>query len=213
VAKSSKKIIKKISSDIYVYPTDTVWGVGANIFSKEGVAKVRAIKKSDSLKPMSVLFDCVENFCSYFSLPSIFDQQFLTSFFSLESTVLLPVSWLVKEIPEWVICNSDFVGCRCLDSSVIKTVISTAGGVVTTSSLNLSGGEPIVSYDEAKDFVKTNIEFAKIIIDSSSSSSVFSDRLSGVASTLVKYDGVNFSIIREGRLANELRNRVGLLSA
>ncbi len=35
---------KIFSNDVYIYPTDTVWGIGASIFSEEGTRLVRKIK-------------------------------------------------------------------------------------------------------------------------------------------------------------------------
>ena len=40
---------------IVLYPTDTVYGLGANIFNKEAVKRIFEIKHRDILKPLSVL--------------------------------------------------------------------------------------------------------------------------------------------------------------
>lgn len=40
---------------IILYPTDTVYGLGANIFNNDAVKKIYEIKKRDSSKPLSVL--------------------------------------------------------------------------------------------------------------------------------------------------------------
>lgn len=40
---------------IILYPTDTVYGLGANIFNNDAVKKIYAIKKRDASKPLSVL--------------------------------------------------------------------------------------------------------------------------------------------------------------
>ena len=40
---------------IILYPTDTVYGLGANIFNNDAVKKIYDIKKRDSSKPLSVL--------------------------------------------------------------------------------------------------------------------------------------------------------------
>src|SRR5450759_1513444 len=45
-------IIKK--NGIVIYPTETVYGIGANIFSNIALEKVFAIKKRDKDKPVSV---------------------------------------------------------------------------------------------------------------------------------------------------------------
>ena len=40
---------------IILYPTDTVYGLGANIFNNDAVKKIYEIKKRDQSKPLSVL--------------------------------------------------------------------------------------------------------------------------------------------------------------
>ena len=40
---------------IILYPTDTVYGLGANIFNNDAVKKIYDIKKRDHSKPLSVL--------------------------------------------------------------------------------------------------------------------------------------------------------------
>jgi L-threonylcarbamoyladenylate synthase len=50
--KKASDIIKK--NGIVIYPTETVYGIGANIFSNIALEKVFAIKKRDTDKPVSV---------------------------------------------------------------------------------------------------------------------------------------------------------------
>ena len=46
---------------IVLYPTDTVYGLGANIFNNEAVNRIYEIKKRDSSKPLSVLVQDIES--------------------------------------------------------------------------------------------------------------------------------------------------------
>ena len=50
--RKASEIIKK--NGIVIYPTETVYGIGANIFSTTALEKVFAIKKRDKDKPVSV---------------------------------------------------------------------------------------------------------------------------------------------------------------
>ena len=40
---------------VVLYPTDTVYGLGANIFNNDAVRRVFEIKKRSFLKPLSIL--------------------------------------------------------------------------------------------------------------------------------------------------------------
>ena len=44
-----------------VYPTDTVYGIGANIFDKEAVQKVYKVKKRSLLKPISACVSKIQD--------------------------------------------------------------------------------------------------------------------------------------------------------
>ena len=45
---------------IILYPTDTVYGLGANIFNNDAVERIYTIKKRDHSKPLSVLVQDIE---------------------------------------------------------------------------------------------------------------------------------------------------------
>ena len=45
---------------VVLYPTDTVYGLGANIFNKNAVKKVYDIKQRSLLKPLSILVHDIE---------------------------------------------------------------------------------------------------------------------------------------------------------
>ena len=58
--KVDKKVIDeavKVLADggVILYPTDTVYGLGANIFNRKAVKRVYNIKKRSYLKPISLL--------------------------------------------------------------------------------------------------------------------------------------------------------------
>ena len=46
---------------VILYPTDTVYGLGANIFNNDAVQRIYEIKKRDPSKPLSVLVQDTES--------------------------------------------------------------------------------------------------------------------------------------------------------
>lgn len=57
----SEAIDVMANGGIILYPTDTVYGLGANIFNNEAVSKIYEIKKRDPSKPLSVLVQNTES--------------------------------------------------------------------------------------------------------------------------------------------------------
>ena len=61
-----KKLINKaidIMADggVILYPTDTVYGLGANIFNNDAVKRIYEIKQREPSKPLSILVSNVES--------------------------------------------------------------------------------------------------------------------------------------------------------
>lgn len=56
----SKAINVLADGGVILYPTDTVYGLGANIFDNSAVRRVFEIKKRSFLKPLSILVSDVE---------------------------------------------------------------------------------------------------------------------------------------------------------
>ncbi len=56
-----KKAVKILSlGGVIIYPTDTVYGIGADAFNEEAVRKVRIIKGREDRRPLSVMVSHVE---------------------------------------------------------------------------------------------------------------------------------------------------------
>ncbi len=189
---------------IYIYPTDTLWGIGCNIYSEESVKKIAEIKKSASDKPQSILFCDIRKVMDFFSFPSEMSEQWLRRFFELESTMLIPIHHANYDIPSWVICGSKYVGVRCISNTATRKIIYDEGSPIITTSLNLSGQIPIVEKSEAKGFVKKHYP-AGIFCDSDV-------HVSGHSSSIVQIDNM-IKFVRRGCFDQEIEQHLGLLSA
>ncbi|MCD4759843.1 threonylcarbamoyl-AMP synthase [archaeon] len=52
----AKEIVKRMKAgEIFIYPTDTVYGIGCNAMKSGSVAEIRKIKRRNDDKPMSVI--------------------------------------------------------------------------------------------------------------------------------------------------------------
>ena len=187
-----------MSDQIYIYPTDTVWGIGANIFSRNAQEKIRAIKKSTLDKPMSILFPGKELLGHFLDYPLPWNDLF-----SLEITFLIPRSWCKEEIPDWV-ATGPFLGIRCLEGDEINSIKERENAPITTTSLNLSGGGPITTLADAKEFQKAQASDSKLL-------SFKNHSMSGMSSTIVKVEVENkYEIIRAGTNVEKIKSVLGL---
>ena len=68
------------SNTIYVYPTDTVWGIGCSIYNQDGFEKIAKIKKTKADKPLSILFESRAEIELFFNLEFIKDINLFFKF-------------------------------------------------------------------------------------------------------------------------------------
>ncbi len=168
-------IIKK--NGIVIYPTETVYGIGANIFSEDALKKVFAVKKRDTEKPISVAVSDFKmmNDLAYISNS---ERRFIKKLLPGPVTVLLKKK---EKVPDMLTSGKDLIGIRYPDHETTIRLIELAGVPITSTSANISGDAPPRKVDE----IKINADY---IIDGG--------ECGGEPSTVV--DVVNRKIIRKG---------------
>ncbi|MBT7610622.1 MAG: hypothetical protein HN576_12760 [Bacteriovoracaceae bacterium] len=188
---------------IIIYPTDTVWGIGASIFDNISNRLIRSIKKNEQSKPLSILFQSYDQFKRNINIPSELKIDLL-SIYSLGATALVPISWIVGEISPEIYLSSKFVGARIASNELQVKLCKLTNDPITTTSLNLKNEEPILTEADALDFQN------KYIINSSFISSLESPP-SGIPSTVIMFESnLKMKIIREGSNCLEIEHSLGL---
>jgi len=168
------------TGSIFVYPTDTVYGLGCNAFLKESVKKIRQIKKTEH--PFSVIAP---------STQWILKNMVVESKKSLE---VLPGPYTLifrKKEPFFLrdVSPLPTLGVR-IPSHPITKIVREIGIPFVSTSANLSGKQPIKRPKEAK-FPKVNFAIDGGI-------------LSGPPSIVIDLSGDEEKVIR-----GELRYRKG----
>ena len=195
--------MKLTSESVFIYPTDTVWGIGAAITSENAYKKIAAIKQTTTDKPLSIMFTDINVLYKSFNFPDSISVSWLRNFFKLEATLGVPLKISKIFIPSWVTAKSDIVSVRCLDLTVLKPISTALSVPFFTTSLNVTGEDPIITYEEAKKFQQTHARDADLIGDSS-------HNLSGRSSTIVFLRGNSFEIIRPGLKVEEIKKHLNL---
>jgi L-threonylcarbamoyladenylate synthase len=190
---------------IYIYPTDTVWGIGCDIYSEIGFKEISRIKKSSPNKPLSILFADVEDVLKSFSFSNKISKEWLEYFFSQESTLGVPVSWAKINIPHWAHQESEYISLRCLSSVPLKALYTKIGNPFFTTSLNLQEEAPILTESDAKEFRSQFCPNA-IMVEGQS------ELMSGTSSSMVFVnEKFEFEIKREGRKIKEIIHHINKL--
>ena len=133
------------SGGTVIYPTETVYGLGADAFSEKAVRKVYKIKRRDSSQPLSIAVSSFEmlNKIAYIDPESL---RIITELLPGPVTVLLRKKDVV---PEVLTAASEVVGVRFPDNEIAIRIIKETGPITATSA-NVSGRNPPTCVEEVE---------------------------------------------------------------
>lgn len=141
---------------IVLYPTDTVYGLGANIFDNDAVKRVFEIKQRSLLKPLSILVGDIAAI-DLVSRVSANQKEIMKTYLPGPYTFLLMKS---KIVPRVVTSGSQYVGVRVPDNQIACNLARLFP--ITTTSANLSDKEVLSSPDEILDQLNCDVD---LVID------------------------------------------------
>jgi len=130
------KIIKK--GGVVVYPTDTVYGLGANALDEKAVKKVFEMKKRDFSKPISIIVRDIEMAKQVAS----FDRDIEEKLKKLLPGPVTVILFKKKILPDILTAGSNKVGIRIPNCKFTQALMQRLDFPITTTSANISG-EPI----------------------------------------------------------------------
>ena len=131
------------SGGIIAYPTDTIYGLGCDIFHPEAVEKICAIKKVSPEKAQ------LSFICSDLSHLSNYAKSINNSLFRiLKSTLPGPFTFVLpasKEVPKILQNKKKTIGLRIPDNKIALAIIETLGHSILSASFP---GENIEDYTD-----------------------------------------------------------------
>lgn len=145
------RLIKDIKSGkIFIYPTDTIYGIGCNATNKKAVEKIRLIKKRDK-KPFSLIAP---------SKKWIKDNLIINK--NLKISKYLPGPYTIilkKKNPKFLnhVSNADSLGVRIPDHPITKLIQSSNLPFITTS-VNLSGQPSITNLSKVPKTILNKVD-------------------------------------------------------
>lgn len=175
-----KDLLKKdLRDEVIVFQTDTVYGVGCLLDSAEGVERIFRLKRRERSKPLAVL-------CA--------DRESLETLVRLNPTLdaLARMHWpgpltciaeKTERVPDSVTRGLRTVGVRIPADATASAILRRFGPMAVTS-LNLSGEDEVLTYENACQFLAE----VDVVVKGGD--------LSGPASTVV--DTIHRKTLREG---------------
>lgn len=181
-----KTIVETLrSGGIIIYPTDTIYGLGCDIYQHKAIERICRIKQVDPRKAQ-LSFVCYD-----LSHLSDFAKQLPTSVFRLLKeylpgpyTFILPASKLVPKILQ---SKKDTIGLRIPDNKIAKAIVKELGRPVLSASLP---GEIVEDYTDPEIMHENFMHEADIVVDGGIGNTI--------PSTIIDCTGDEPVLIRQG---------------
>lgn len=182
---------------LIAYPTETVWGLGANARSALAMERLLAFKGRRDDRPVSVLVDGVE---AAAALGAEFDasaRRLAEAHWPGPLTLVLPCA--AHAFAPGIARSDGAVGFRCSSHPVAARLAAAAlragVGPLTSTSLNASGGTPAACLADARAICD-----ARVLVTLGPGP----DAGGGAPSSVVDCTGATPVVLREAALAAEL---------
>lgn len=191
VATRAARVLR--AGGVILYPTDTLYGLGADAFSNEAVDKVYGIKNRDERKPMHTLVESIGMAGRYADVPAA--ARALVGRFGGNMAVIIPKK---AELNSGIARAATF-GFRVPDNDFCLALLKAFGGPITATSANTSGKTTGCNVSEILTQLGERAEGIGLVIDAG-------ELPERKPSTVLDLSGVGPKILREGAIpASEIQ--------
>jgi tRNA threonylcarbamoyl adenosine modification protein (Sua5/YciO/YrdC/YwlC family) len=173
------------NSELVIYPTDTVYGIGCSINKKQAIEKIYRLKGKSKFDPMSIICASIQQASTYAKI-SNFSYKILRRCFPGPFTIILEAT---REIPKLMLSRRKEIGIRIPDNKVTSEIVNGFGSAILNTSVNLYREQSI--YDPDLIFEEFDGK-VQVMLDSG----ILPD---AVESTVIRIVGNTVEVIREGK--------------
>lgn len=168
---------------VIIYPTDTIYGLGCDIFNREAVERIYTIKNETDTKLFSFLCADLKDISKYAKV-SDFAYRSMKKLLPGPYTFVLPAA---KEVPKTLWTKRKTVGIRIPENEITRTLVSELGNPIISTSATTRKGETLFDPLEIRTIFNTSVDLMLSM-----------GALNGVPSSIVDLSGEDAEIIREG---------------
>lgn len=171
------------NGEIIVFPTETVYGIGANALDENAVKKIFTAKGRPADNPLIVHVANKKDIGRVALTPSAVEQKLIDTFMPGPITIILKKKPI---IPNAVSAGLDTVGIRMPSNEIANKIISAAKVPIAAPSANISGKPSGTRVQDIRDELESKVS---VLIDGGESEY-------GLESTVVKVVGDEPVILR-----------------
>ena len=149
-----------LSGGIIIYPTDTIYGLGCDIFQHKAVERICRIKQVEPQKAqLSFICDDLSDLSTYTKSISTPLYRLLKQYLPGPYTFILPAS---KEVPKILKSKKDTIGLRVPDNNIARTIVRALNHPILSASLP---GEMVEEYTDPEMIFEKFRKLVDIVVD------------------------------------------------
>lgn len=159
------RLIKKVAEvlragGVIIYPTDTVYGFGCDIFQPKAIERICRIKGIDPQKAnLSFVCSDLSDLSKYAKSISTPQYRFIKNLIPGPFTFILPAS---KEVPKILKSKKDTIGLRVPDHNITHAIAAELGHPILSSSLP---GDMVEEYTDPEYIHEKFEKLVDLVID------------------------------------------------
>lgn len=173
---------------VIIYPTDTVYGIGCDIYNQKGIERIAKIKNQ---KPEKSNFSFI---CYDIAHMSDYVKPMQNNVFKIiKKNLPGPFTFILQannKVPKFFKTKKNTVGIRIPDNNIIREIVHELGNPILTTSLK--DDDEIIEYTTDPELINERYNnIVDLIIDGGYGGNI--------ASTVVDCSNEEIEIIREGK--------------
>ncbi|APG25882.1 MAG: L-threonylcarbamoyladenylate synthase [Syntrophotalea acetylenica] len=183
-----KRLINRVvecvkQGGVIAYPTDTIYGLGCDIFNRKGVKRIYQMKERSQRKPFSFICADLSDVANYAQV-SNFAFKIMRRYLPGPYTFVLEAT---RVVPDLLVTKQKTVGIRIPSNSIALAIVRELGHPLVTTSANISGEEPCYDPSVINERLGRQID---MIVDGGI--------ITGEASTVISLIDDKIEVLRQG---------------
>ncbi|MHB9129619.1 MAG: L-threonylcarbamoyladenylate synthase [Armatimonadota bacterium] len=170
---------------VVAFPTDTVYGLGCDLYNTRAVERIYAIKGRPAHLPLIAMFSEAAQWPQVATALPPIARRYMQEWWPGPLTIIVEAR---PDIPARVLGGGTTIGMRIPDQADARLLLRLAGRPLATTSANLSGHPAACSAEEVAEQLADSVDF---ILDAGACAG-------GIPSTLVDCTVTPPKVLREG---------------
>ena len=127
------RIVSQLQSGgLIVYPTDTMYGLGCDIFNKKAIDRIYQAKQRSHTKPLSFVCADLTDLAQYARNISNTTYRLMKRLLPGPYTFILEAS---RQVPKFMMSNRKTVGIRVPDNEICLSIVRELGRPIVSTSV------------------------------------------------------------------------------